>query len=73
MDDPPFPIIFPNASRAKTLNSCMSPAVHIEDVVLNVERDVLAHTDEETTVRLKGIAEMGAALNNAVEGMIANA
>ena len=51
----------------------MSPAVHIEDVVLNVVREVLAHIDEGRTVRLKGIEEMGAALNNAVEGMIANA
>ena len=51
----------------------MSPAVHIEDVVLKVERDVLAHTDEGTTVRLMGIAVMGDVLNNAVEGMIANA
>lgn len=41
--------------------------------MLNVVREVLAHIDEGRTVRLKGIEEMGAALNNAVEGMIANA
>jgi hypothetical protein len=73
MDDPSFVIRFPNASRAETLKSCMSPAVQIVDAVFHDTDDVVAHIAAGRTVRLKGIPTIGVMLNKAVDGTMLSA
>jgi hypothetical protein len=73
MDDPPFVKTFPNASRAVTLNICMSPAVHTVVIVLNDASDVVAHIGEGTTVSWNGIPIIGVMLNKDVELIIDSA
>ena len=72
-DDPPFVKTFPYASRADTLNVCMSPAVHTVVIVLNDASDVVAHIGKGTTVSWNGIPIIGVMLNKDVELIIDSA